>query len=415
MKPWTKIKAGAIQYVLVISVIIMIVLFAFISLVFLQNKFKLKSQRYKQTIQNVYAGFDYLKTQDIPYGTPIELSFSQLTAENTTLMKRPWGFFDVAVVTSESNNEKTEKIALLGKRQNNRKAIYLQENNQPLVVVGTTRIVGDVILPKRGVKPGSIAGVSYYGDKPVYGWIDKSASNLPRIQNIDYVRRLTQQVSQDNIKYFNFEDNLSLSQSFKQETLLFETPYELSLGNVNLAGNIVLVSKTQIRVSSSAKLNNIILIAPKIIIESRFEGSCQLLASKSIEIKDNVRLFYPSVVSVTETSTDEIGDEKIKIAGNSHISGMVIYQDDRNKSNFRTQVFIEEKAVVTGEVYCNKNLEIAGRVEGFVYTNNFIARRSGGQYINHLYNSEIDATIISENYSGLFLGQGEMNVAKWVY
>jgi hypothetical protein len=414
VKLWTQIKAGAIQYVLVISIIIMIVLFAFISLVFLQNKMQLKSERYKKTIQNVYAGFDYLKNHEIPYDTPIQVKFSEATSETTTILKRHWGFLDVAVVTSESRNERTEKVGFLGMHREDRKAIYLQENNQPLVVVGNTKIVGDVVFPKRGVKPGNIAGVSYYGNQLVYGGIEKTANQLPQIQNIDYVRRLIQEVPQENVQFLNFEENMMLNHSFTEETYLFETPYNLSLENVELRGNIILVSESEIRVSQSAKLNDLIVIAPKIYIEAGFEGSGQFIASDQIEIGRNVKLHYPSVVSVVENSDPKENEERIKIASESEIGGMIIYHDERKENNYSTHVNIAENTTISGEVYCNKNLEIAGSVQGFVYANNFITRQSGGVYINHLYHTTIDSEAISEKYVGLPIGTGEQRVAKWI-
>ncbi len=39
-------------------------------------------------------------------------------------------------------------------------ALYLKDNNKPLVLVGGTRIDGKAYLPKRGVKSGNIAGYS---------------------------------------------------------------------------------------------------------------------------------------------------------------------------------------------------------------------------------------------------------------
>ena len=92
MKKLKKVKAGAIQYVLVVSVIIMIVLAGFISLVFLQNKVQLKSELYQHTLQNCYAAFDYLSQKEIPYTTPTELQFSEFDYEHTTLVKKVGSF-----------------------------------------------------------------------------------------------------------------------------------------------------------------------------------------------------------------------------------------------------------------------------------------------------------------------------------
>lgn len=77
-----KIKAGALQYVIVVSVIIAILIFAFISLVYLYQKTNHKFNFSKEAIQNTQLGFDYLNHKDVPYGNT-DLSFL-IEEENNT-------------------------------------------------------------------------------------------------------------------------------------------------------------------------------------------------------------------------------------------------------------------------------------------------------------------------------------------
>jgi len=411
-----RIKAGAIQYVLVVSVIIMIVLFAFISLIFLQNRLQTKSQLYNQTIQNSYAAFDYLSQNEIPYNTSTKIQFSELDFEETEVLKKRWGIFDLVIAASKLRNESNTRVALMGYHQNNRKALYLKDNNQPLKVVGNTKIIGDVVLPKRGVSTGNIAGNSYYGEKLIYGQIDKSSEQLPNIKNLEYIKQLMDAFPLENTKYFNLEEEMKLHQSYTEETLVFETPTSFELRSMNLSGNIVLISGVEIQVAASAQLNNVILMAPKITIESNFEGNLQAFASEKIIVGQNSVLEYPSVLAVLD-KTDEVSEkqEKITIANGTNVKGVVLYYNDEKSNNYHSQVYIQERARVIGEVYCNKNLELNGSVDGFVYTNNFITRQSGGTFINHVYNAEINSKGISEHYTGLFVGTGTSRVVQWLH
>ena len=68
-----KLKAGALQYVLAISVIIALVLFAFVTLDFLQQKLQVKNSFYKQSVFNVQYGFDYLTNLQLQYNEVKEL------------------------------------------------------------------------------------------------------------------------------------------------------------------------------------------------------------------------------------------------------------------------------------------------------------------------------------------------------
>lgn len=413
----TKIKAGAIQYVLVVSVIIIIVLFAFISLVFLQKRVQLKSDLQKEAIHATYLAFDYLKENRVPYNTETKLSFTEYDFENTSILKKKWGVFDLGIATSNLRNETFQKIALLGNENANRKAIYLQENNQPLVVVGNTKITGNVTLPKRGVKTGNIAGNSYYGNKLIYGKIATNANQLPKIQNLAYLRQLLIEIPIEDQEYFRLEEGMKLNQSFAKQTLVFESEVDLVLREVTLQGNVILVSKSKIQIEPSAQLENIIVIAPEVIINSNVKGNFQVFASKRIHVKQDVALNYPTSLVLLKQEDSKLNAEglpELQIDQNSIIKGVVLYHTNDKKGNGKTQILIDERANVTGEVYCNKNLELKGRVDGFVYTNSFIAKEFGGAYLNHIYNGEIDATSISEKYNGLFIDNEKRRVAKWV-
>ena len=413
MNNWVKIKAGSVQYVLVVSVVILIILFAFISLVFLQNRLQLKSSLYKTTTQNCYAAFDLLSLKDIDYNTSKSVQFSEFDYEITTITKKHWGVFDVATVSSELKNERTIKTAILANGGNKRKALYLKDNNQPLKVVGNTEIIGDVVLPKRGVSSGNISGVSYYGAQLIYGVVQYETGDLPRIKNLTYLRELSRGVIADDFEYFNPEPNQKLRRSFTEKPWVFQTPMTLNLDGMNLSGNIIVISDKKIVVPRSARLGNIILIAPSIEIQSGFQGMIQAISSSSVFVSKGAKLSYPSaLVVMDETQEDSI--ENIIIEKGADIKGAVLYRKDSKQGDYNVQVQIREGATVTGEVYCNQNLELLGEVHGFVYTSNFITKKSGGTFINHLYNARIDATAIADQYAGLFLGETKNTIAKWV-
>ena len=104
----------------------------------------------------------------------------------------------------------------------------------------------------------------------------------------------------------------------------------------------------------------------------------------------------------------------IKIDNHALVKGPVLFYSDDKKNGYGTQILIEENAQVIGEVYCTKNLELRGKVSGVVYTDNFIAKQAGSVYSNHLYNAEINSSAISPKYNGLFIGEENKQVAKWV-
>ncbi len=408
-----KIKAGAVQYVLVVSVIILIVLFAFISMIFLYERVELKSDLFQTTNHNCYAGFDWLEQNELGYNEEKEVQFSEYVFEKTSILKKRWGIFDLAIVKSALKNEVSTKVGLLANEDRNRKALYLEEHNQPLKVVGNTQIIGDVVLPKRGVNTGNISGTSYYGSKLIYGNIQTNSGSLPRIKNIEYLKNIKEEILAGKAQSIQLEERQITHQSFTEETLVFWSSSTLSLEDMNLSGNIVLVSDKKIIVKASSKLNQVLLIAPEINIQSGFTGTVQAIAENKIVVSKDVKLLYPSVAIVLNPDPEDTS-EKIIIEKGADVRGIILYNEDGKKGNYYTQVQIQKGATITGEVYCNKNLELLGTVNGFVYTGNFITRQSGGAFINYIYNGKIDATNINSKYAGLFVGETKNTVAKWV-
>lgn len=411
-----KTKAGALQYVLVISVIIALVVFAFISLIYLQRKLQIKNSLYKEAIQNVQLGFNYLDKINLSYNTPEERQFSENKLEKTILKKKHWGVFDIVTISSSVKNEYFQKIGLVGSQNNQRDALYLKENNTPLVLVGKTIIKGNVKLPKQGVKSGNISGTSFYGNKLINGNIKTSSTALPILKNITHIKELyNRNYTNDNITYFELDTGLNHTQLFSQPTKIYQTDDTVFLSDIKLQGNIVIQSKKTITVASSAKLNDIILIAPTIKILKNVIGNFQAFASKNIVVEKNCNLKYPS--SLVLFNKEKIKKENNITFKGSTIKGPIVYYNDSYKENtsFDSQVFISKESTIVGEVYCTKNIELLGKVYGSVYASNFITKQFGSVYINHIYNGVINTLKLPSEYCGLPINTTSKKVAKWLY
>ena len=187
-----------------------------------------------------------------------------------------------------------------------------------------------------------------------------------------------------------------------------------------MAGNIIVYSKKSIYVEKSSRLEDIILIAPEIEIESDFEGNFQVFATKKIKIQKKCKLNYPSalvLIDKDEIKHNSKEDNGIFIDENSDIRGMILYENESkiNRSNFKPQVVISENTNLIGEVYCNQNLELLGSVYGSVFANNFITKQFGSVYVNHIYNGVINSNELPNQYCGLPIGDNKLKIAKWLY
>lgn len=419
-----KLKAGALQYTIFVSVIIALLVFAFISLTYVQNKLWAKTSIFQEVVHNTNEGFNYLGQHKIPYNDQIKLPLIFQNNLETTIIKDHWGIFDIATSTSKRNNETFTKTALLGGYQQHKTSLYLQDINQPLVVVGKTRIEGRVYLPELGIKRGTIAGHSYTGKELIYGTVAQSDNNLPEIQNIKYFKMLYGgTLSKKDKEFIELEENTKLVNSFSEPTKIVYSHAPIALQFIELTGNIVIYSDLKIKIYPSAILKDIILIAPEIEIYDYTKGNFQVFAIKKITVGKNCELAYPSAIILTEgdksiTTTIQYNiDENPQVVINkgSDIKGIVAFVRKDKAGNYKPQIIIDENAVVTGEVYCNKNIELKGTIKGSVYTKGFIANQFGSVYKNHIYNGKILGNDLPQQYCGLSFKDTKPKIAKWLY
>ncbi len=411
-----KIKAAALQYVLVISVLIGIILFAFISLVYLQQKLVVKYGFSDQSITNVQNAFRFIKVNTIEYDKQLSLEFLEDQNSTTTLIKRHWGVFDRVTASSKVKNEYFQRSALVGYQNKNLKALYVKDNFNSLVVVGNTKIEGDVMLPRQGIKPGNISGVSFYGRELIFGKQLTSGDSLPIINNKKYLKEFMEQGPMVSVKRMGWTPNMKLYQEFSKESIFIEGGGNIILDQVELGGNIIVQSNQKITVRAGASLENIILMAPRIEIEKQVEGSFQAIASEQIIVGKNCKLSYPSalVVYKLEDEKNKAQEASIEIRQGTQFRGVIVYLSDDNKGNYNSQVRIGKDVLVKGEIYCDKNLTLEGNVQGMVTTNNFILPTPGGTYLNHLLDVEINANKLNEQYAGLLIGGQSNQVMKWL-
>ncbi|AOW22061.1 hypothetical protein LPB138_08865 [Urechidicola croceus] len=419
-----KMKAGALQYTLFVSVLIALLVTAFISLSFLQQKLRIKATFFQETIHNTNLGIDYSSTHEIPYNETIELQFNDEIESLTTISKKRWGLFDIITSTSQVKNETFEKMALVGGHQDKRNALYLSDNRKPLVLVGHTEIRGNTLLPKQGPRRGNIAGNSYYGSQLIYGNIGISGSTLPQIEVKNYVKKLTTGAFlNNNTEFFELDENLKKVNSFNKPTQVFNSMGAIDLQFVELTGNIIIKSNSRIKVHPSAKLNDIILIAPKIEIANGVTGTIQAFATKEIIVGKQCNLQYPSAFVLNEkvitqrqsTDNQQQSTNQLSIDSSSSIKGIVCFLSENDTKNFKPQIILQPNATIVGEVYCEKNFELSGTVKGMVYTDSFIAPQFGSVYINHIFNGKIIEPDISEQYCGLQFNNTQNKVVKWLY
>jgi len=418
-----KIKAGSLQFAVLISVVISIIISAFILLSYTQQQFANQIEFSDQAIKLSTGGFDYLKQQEIPYNDSITYIVENTKNESFTLYKGHWGIYDKVISRGRSHNFNHQKIALIGGKtlSKDRTSIHLDDTNSPLVVVGETKIIGNVILPERGIKTGSISGVSFRGDQLVYGAINNTIKVRPSISSDKnrYLQSLLYGSIPDQDSLYIRSDSEVISSSFNTDPKWLYRREVIQIDNQVLENNLIIKSDTLIRVSAFAKANNVIFIAPYIKIDHNVVGNFQAIASKSIEVGENVTLNYPSALILLtkdekETESRE-GIHGISLGSRSILSGSILQQGTSSNRYQRAIIKLAEDSVVRGEVHSDQSIELLGTVVGSVYTNQFEVGVKGSVYKNHLYNTIINSRDFPESFCGIQSDITQVNVGQWVY
>ena len=420
-----KLKSGALQLTLFISIIIAVLLMGFVLLVHSHKRFQVQTDFILETTQNAQKGIEHALLHSIRLKDTVAIPLEEPSFKTLEIHRDFWGIFERVTSVSKIKTNQFRKVALIGakSKDQHRTALYLQDTRKPLVVVGRTKIEGVVFLPKQGVKAGTISGHSYTGSQLLYGSTQQSAALPPLTTGIfDQIESIEYQVSEiSNAQFITIKPGLYSNSFFKPVQIHFSKS-DILLNEVQLTGHIIVQSKTKITVQASAVLKDIVLIAPEIEIENNVIANFQAFASKKMSVGNSVQLRYPSALILnknqvgSQSNTTGIKEKpSIQIGKSSVVKGVVVYLGNDPPNNFKTQIELQETSVLIGELYCNQNTELKGTVYGTVFAKNFIANQFGSIYQNHIYNGKINVHKLPKKYVGLLFNNSKKEVLKWLY
>lgn len=415
-----KIKAGALQFVLFIGTVIAVLLMTFVLLHQTHSLFDKKTSRTVEVIKKADLGLQYAMQQEMQINDSVQLNLELDDDIKVSSIKSYWGVFEKYSTISQFRKIRFVKTALVGGGvEDDFSALYLKDNDRPMIIAGKSKITGNAYLPKQGIRQGTIGGQFHQFASPVYGNLKNSLVNLP-VLNLELKAHLKKLLFDEASSFqkntVRFSRNLKHSNSFESPRQYIHGDV-LRLSGVDLRGNIVVKANQQIIISADCYIKDILLVAPKITIENKFRGTLQAIASNSIKVGKGVVLKYPSALVVEKGNTANSKDQReanISIEKGAIIKGIIAYFENSEEQTFFPQITVAENASVLGEIYCEKNLELKGDVIGNVTTDSFIAMENGNVYQNHLFNGTINASLLPSKFAGLLFHK-EKAVAKWLY
>ena len=405
------LKARALFYALVVSLLIALVSGSLISLAHLQRQQQADQFGRERQIRNLNSGIALAMGGLHNQKTTQKIDLYEKESDWLELRRSNWGFFDVAWARIPSSSS-TYKACILGNRENPslRPALYLCDQVAPLTLAGRTLIKGEAKLPSNGVKAGYINGENFIGGRLIEGKQSKSGPYLPefdekRVEQLNHYYQLS-------IKE-NKELPAKIEHSFTDSTLIMTAP-AFYLNQLDWRGNMIIIARDSIIVSANCILEDLLLFAPKIVFEDRFEGRVQAFASRQLDVGSACQFSYPTVLAILKTDKD-LNRPKLQIKQDSQVEGL-IFAYQKTNSRQPIQVKVEENTLIKGQLFINGQLELKGTVHGNVSCKTFLLETSSSLYSNYLYNTNINRDLLSKHYvsSFLFSDHQESEVVRWV-
>jgi hypothetical protein len=397
------VNARALYLAIIISFVA-----AVLSFIFILSKYYSYTEIYNlKTLQrlsdNTLSAINILSRHSgfIPYNIEKTVALFDDSVNQATVIKRRWGVYNMCSAKSSWKRFSVQKAALYGQKTSGKNAtgLYLTDQGHYLAVSGDTYLSGRLFLPKLGIRKAYIDGNSFKYEKIIEGTMENSEEHLPSLSNqfLEYVKNelFVQNFKGDSLVSASILSAAKIENSFFNRPIRIYSTGSIDLRKIEIFGNFIIQSDDAITINSNCHLENVICVAPQIIIESGFKGRAQFFGNDTVKIMKNVTLQYPSAVvsaGMNHSTSHVLISEASRVEGT--ILGFAEIELNRNVS-----VILENYTEIYGMVYSAGKVSIQGKVFGSLFCNLFFLQTRQGYYENQLLNAWIDPSGLEPQFS----------------
>lgn len=395
-----RLSARALFYAILVSILVALMTSAMLLGSYQQHQLMGRYASEERLIDNCQSGMALMMSTGVEVVAPQWLELFGNGRDSVWVQQAPWGLLDVLAVKSWRHGggyaDSVVQTALVGKAPP-KYALQLAESTKPLQLYGKTRLVGDAYLPRAGVERGYAnigQGTPYEGDQLVYGERrpvqPQSLSALQtRFATLDSLLQAPATV---------LLESDSLIQPFHQPTAVLQADWFQTEGLV-LKGHVLVIASERIEVQAASILEDVVLMAPYIRIESGFRGTVQAFAWDSLVVEPQVELAFPSVLSLLPRVPEGLQGPHLTIGPESQITGSIVVPRFQYTPQ-ASRVILPPNAQVIGQVWVTGIFDHQGTVWGSVACQEFLLKTPKGLYPNCLLDAIIDRSKLPEVYLG---------------
>lgn len=413
-----RLPAGALLLVLAVSVIVAAILLSLILLGANRRHLMQQDAWHEQLRRNLFSGLAYAQAKpELPAFQPHLVDLFGDGEDSVQIVRKPWGLFDVVVLTARKGPFRDTVVALLGSSFSsvNRAALYLTDENVPLAVNDDAQVRGAAWLPKKGdVRPASLPliGPRRVGE-PVSGKVQTSRPSLPFASD-SALARLRDYASLQLEKLVPkgsrpMTEPTTATYSFLGQPVVWYREGTFTVQRA-AAGQVIIISSQRLIVEAASRLDNVLLVAPTIIVKAGFQGRVQLLARDTVLVEENCRLAYPSAACA-------YGEGKlalVSLGAGSRLQGVAIAATA--VPSLLGAVRLTPTTIVEGQVFSTGVVENCGTMRGPLMCRRLMYHSIGSYFENCLVNCTLDrAALPAEFLSTRLLNPGGNNgVITWL-
>jgi len=396
------IKASALYMVIIIALVIGLICSSLVAVAYFYKQQSQTKRRFDVLENNLSSGVNILLAGADTAGEET-ISLFGGDADSIILKKIPWGIYTVGMVKAFIQKDTVFKTFSIASTIDSAKwaALYLADNDRPVSISGKTVIRGDAFIPNAGIQTAYIDGKAYEGDKRlIIGGRHSSEKKLPALSE-KWLNQLQQLTSPAIKGDSTLGGKDTIRQSFLHDTRYYNFKKKaLSLANISISGNVIILSDTTVTIDNTAELKNTIIYARAIVVKSGFAGNCQLFAADSISVQNDCKFNYPSALGLLRFKPSVKGiPEKIIIGEQTMING-VIFTYEKEEKPVKPLIAIGKNTTVKGQVYAQGQLELNDKseIDGSAFTTSFLYKNAFTRFENYLINTTINSKALSPYY-----------------
>ncbi|WP_452602794.1 polymer-forming cytoskeletal protein [Pontimicrobium sp. MEBiC06410] len=387
-------KASSLSNAIFLCLIISILCGSLVLISHYQNALNVKLEMSNHLISRNNSAFNYyvnnIETLSINKESTIDIFEDGIYSYAE---KKNWGFYDILMIKTIFKNDTICKIALVGTKEKNNTALalYVTDYDKPLKLSGKSRIYGNIKVPI-GKTEQTYINNKINNDVVIKGNEEKSGDKLPKLS-----KNITVPIDDyDKISLETIESEIIIN-SFENETKVLDLNGITSLNNLTCKGNLILKTNNPVTINATTTLEDIVLMAPKVVIDSGFRGNIQIIANEKVVIKEKAKLLYPSSIYIK----NDIDSATVDIKKGAKLAGGIVIDGNTYIGSLKRKLTIEEKATIIGDIYCYGRTQVKGEIIGSIYSDRFYLKTKSSQYENVILNATINRDSLPRNFVGL--------------